>query len=225
MHTKPARPIEIVYEDDCLRVVNKPAGLLVVPTPKKETYTLTSILNQQFKNQENIAHLYPCHRLDRDTSGLIIYAKGKKNQDLMMQQFKLRRVKKKYIALLHGRLKNDSGTIKSFIEDIPIGAKRHFHNRALAITEYKVLEKRKGYSIVEVRPITGRTNQIRIHFQRMGNPLLGERKYAFARDYPLKFKRVVLHATGLEFSHPVTGKRINLDLALPEDIANFIKNN
>ena len=164
MHESPA--IKVVYEDDYLVVANKPSGLLIVPTPKKETYTLTSILNQQYKKNPNNIHLYPCHRLDRETSGLIIYAKGKKIRELFMQQFKLRRVKKKYIALAQGRLGRSAGTIKNFICDNPLGAKRHRLKPKMAITKYRVLKECENFSVVEVLPITGRTNQIRIHFQQ-----------------------------------------------------------
>jgi len=217
------RAIKVVFEDDYLVVVEKPSGLLAVPAPNKESRTLTSILNQQFKNRIQNLHLYPCHRLDQDTSGLIIYAWGKSNQQKLMEEFRARRVKKKYVALVHGKLARAQGTLKSFIEDVPIGGKRFHHQRKLAITQFKLLQERRGYSIVEVMPITGRTNQIRIHFQQMGNSLVGERKYAFARDFPLKFKRVALHATELEFIHPVTGKVISLKSKLPEDLIKFIE--
>lgn len=219
-----SRPIEIVYEDDYLVIVNKPSGLLVVPTPKKEIRTLTSILNQQCKDRLNNTHLYPCHRLDRDTSGLLIYAKGKKILQLMTEQFRSRSVKKKYIALVHGRLNQVSGTVKNFIEDIPIGGRRFRHTRKMAITRYKVLREEGNYSVVEVEPITGRTNQIRIHFQQLGHPLLGERKYCFAHDFLLKFGRVALHAAHLEFSHPVTKKTVSLSADLPADMGGFIGN-
>jgi len=215
--------IEVVYEDAYLVVVNKPAGLLVVPTPKNETHTLTNILIQQFKEKFG-GPLYPCHRLDRDTSGLIIYAKDKKTRDLMMLEFKRHRVEKKYLALAHGKLKRPSGLIEGYIEDIPIGGSRHRHIPKMAITRFALLDERKDYSIVQVWPMTGRTNQIRIHFKQMGNPLLGERKYAFARDFNLKFKRVALHAAQINFRHPISGKRIILKSPLPEDMASFIKN-
>jgi len=152
----------------------------------------------------------------------VIYAKGKGNQQLMMEEFRAQRVKKKYIALVHGKLKQPEGVIKNYIEDLAIGMKKHRHERRLAITEYKVASENRGYSVVEVFPLTGRTNQIRIHFNQMGNPLLGERKYAFPRDFALKFKRVALHARQLDFFHPISRKRLTLTSALPEDMAAFM---
>ncbi|MDP3142977.1 MAG: RluA family pseudouridine synthase [Candidatus Omnitrophota bacterium] len=216
------RKIEIIYVDNYLVVANKPAGMLVVPTPKKEIYTLSHVLNQQFETQ-SANELFPCHRLDRDTSGLIVYARGRKIQELVMRQFRQHQVKKKYIAFVHGRLKKTSGFIENFIEDVPIGGKRYKHQRKLAVTNYQVKEERKNYSIVAVEPVTGRTNQIRIHFKQMGNPLVGERKYAFARDFPIKFRRVALHASQIGFRHPVTGKKITLSCSLPEDMARFME--
>ena len=105
----------IVYEDDWLIVVDKPSGLLVIPTPKKETNTLTDLLNEELDRRGIEANAYPCHRLDRETSGLIIYSKGKSAQKLLMEQFKNREVKKSYIAIVQGAVRKDSDTIESDI--------------------------------------------------------------------------------------------------------------
>ena len=192
--------IKVVFEDSDIMVVNKPPGLLVVPTPKNEKYTLTSILK-----------LHPCHRLDRETSGLIVYAKKKDIQARMIEAFRERRVKKRYLALVQGFLSRPQGLINKRIEGKE------------ALTYYRVLEKRKeGFSIVEVSPITGRTNQIRIHFKALGHPLVGERKFAFGKDFPLKFKRLALHAQYLEFNHPLSGKRLSFYAEMPEDMKNFL---
>ncbi len=188
--------IKIIFEDDYIMVVNKPPGLLVVPTPKNEKYTLTGILNA-----------YPCHRLDRETSGLIVYAKKKDIQDKMLQAFKERKVKKRYIGFVQGFLSKPEGEINKRIEGKE------------ALTYYKVLnEKKEGFSIVEIAPVTGRTNQIRIHMKAIGHPLVGERKFAFGKDFPLKFRRCALHAEYLEFDHPATGKRVSFYAELPLDM-------
>jgi RluA family pseudouridine synthase len=203
--------IPIVYEDKWLLVVNKPAGLLTIPTPKKELRTLTNILNEDLEKRCRAYRLYPCHRLDRETSGLIIYAKGKSVQKKMMEEFWRRDIKKTYIAFVEGRLSKDRGKI-----DYPIEGKS-------AISEYKIVEKRKGFSIVEVVPLTGRTNQIRLHFRRLGHPLIGEKKFAFRRDFKLRANRLCLHAKALRFVHPVTGKSINLESELPLGMKNFLE--
>lgn len=192
--------IPIAYEDDWLLVANKPSGLLVIPTPKKEARTLTSILR-----------LKPCHRLDRETSGLIIYAKGKSIQQKMMDEFRQRRVKKTYIAFVQGALPFREGEIK-----LPLEGRK-------AITRYKVIEAGKDFSVVKVMPVTGRTNQIRIHFKNIGHPIVGESKFAFRKDFKLKAGRLCLHASALEFRHPVTSKPVALSLPLPEAMNNLLK--
>ena len=191
--------IPIIYEDEWLLVVDKPSGLLVIPTPKKESRTLTSILG-----------LHPCHRLDRETSGLIIYAKSKSIQQKVMDQFRQKNIKKTYIAFVSGIPFKPEGEIKVPIEG------------ATAITRYKVIEKRKDFAIVEVNPVTGRTNQIRIHFKSIGHSVLGERKFAFRKDFTIKAKRLCLHAQDLKFLHPVTKQYITLHSELPQDLKEFL---
>jgi len=202
--------IPIVYEDDWLLVLDKPAGLLTIPTPKDEKRTLTSILNEDAKNKGLTVHLHPCHRLDRETSGLIIYAKGKSVQKRMMAEFNCRRVKKSYVAFVHGSLERKEGSIRNPVDGLS------------AITDYKVLERRNNFSVVQVKPLTGRTNQIRVHFKQIQHPLVGETKFVFRRHFSLKAKRLCLHAEALEFLHPVTGKNIVLSTGLPEDLKKFL---
>lgn len=149
--------------------------------------------------------MHPCHRLDRGTSGLILYAKGKSSQRKMMELFRGRGVKKQYIALARGAPLQAAGRINRPIEG------------KTAVTEYRVLGKRKDYSVLEVTPLTGRTNQIRIHLASIGCPILGETRFAFRRDFKVKAKRLCLHAAGLEFTHPLTGQKISLSSVLPKE--------
>ncbi|MDP2043795.1 MAG: RNA pseudouridine synthase, partial [Candidatus Omnitrophota bacterium] len=202
--------IPVVYEDDWLLVVNKPAGLLSVPTPRNESRTLTSILNQDAQERNLNYQLYPCHRLDRQTSGLLIYAKTKSIEKKMADAFRDRKMYKKYIAFAHGKLPRPQGQISSAIEG------------KSALTKYKVMQEKSNYSVLEVIPVTGRTNQIRIHFKSIGHPLIGEDKLAFRKDFALRFKRLCLHARELEFTHPVTGKHLCLRLALPIELKEFL---
>ncbi|MFA5310720.1 MAG: RluA family pseudouridine synthase [Candidatus Omnitrophota bacterium] len=192
--------IPIVYEDDCLLVVDKPSGLLTVPTPKNEQRTLTSILG-----------LYPCHRLDRNTSGLIIYAKTKALQQKMADEFKKRKVNKVYVAFISGLPLKAEGIIENKIEGM------------FAKTQYRVVERRNGFTVVQARPFTGRTNQIRIHFKSIGHPILGEDKFAFRKDFKIKAKRLMLHAGRLEFKHPLSDKAIVIDSEMPQAMKNFLK--
>jgi len=206
---------KIIYEDDSLIVADKPSGMLTIPTPKGEQNTLTDLINQDLDSRGIEVNAYPCHRLDRETSGLVIYAKGKKMQQLMMDEFKNRKVKKTYIAFVQGVVKKGFDIIKE-----PIYNKNKNRSES-ATTKYKVLERRKGFSILEVEPVTGRTNQIRIHLHGIGHPVVGESVYSFRKDFKLRFKRVALHAQGIEFTHPATREILKLKSALPADLENF----
>ncbi|MFA6216781.1 MAG: RluA family pseudouridine synthase [Candidatus Omnitrophota bacterium] len=202
--------IPVVYEDEWLLVVNKPSGLLVIPQPGGSPRTLTAILNDDAKQRGLTYRLHPCHRLDRETSGVIIYAKGKSTQKKVMDLFKVRAVKKVYVAFIHGALPCEQGQVTHPIEGAP------------ALTKFKVLQRKKDFTIVEVYPLTGRTNQIRIHFKSIGYPIVGETRFAFRRDFKLKAKRLCLHAKFLALEHPVTKKPLFLEAPLAAELITFI---
>ncbi len=219
-----ALPIPILYQDKDYVVFDKPSGLLVVPDPRGMSKTLENIVNEQFPATEAGA-LLACHRLDRETSGAIIFARGKENQERMMDEFRKGAVEKEYIAFVRGKMKNPAGEIKSVIQDFH--EKKHSRRREkpvgkLAVTRYKVLAVKHLFTVVAVYPLTGRTNQIRIHLGQIGHPILGERLYAFGKDFPIKFKRVALHAAQVSFRHPLTGKKITVRAELAKDMENFI---
>ena len=203
--------IPIVFQDNFILIADKPAGLLSVPTPKNESRTLTSILNQDVKDRGLDYQLYPCHRLDRDTSGLVIYAKSKSIEANLANAFRNREISKKYIAFVHGKLAQPQGVISRAIEG------------KSAVTKYKLRQQRKDYSVVEISPVTGRTNQIRIHFKGIGHPLVGEDKFIFRKDFALRAKRVCLHAQYLEFKHPQTNKILIVKSPLAKDMQNFLE--
>lgn len=197
-------------------IVDKPSGVLVIPTPKKETTTLTHLLNQELDRRGVEVNAYPCHRIDRETSGIVIYAKGKSAQRKMMEEFKQRLVRKSYIAFVQGIVRKDQGALKGYLFN------RNKHKNELMITNFQVLQRRKDFSVLELQPLTGRKNQIRIQCKELGHPLLGEDVYAFRKDFQLRFKRLALHAQGVEFTHPVTGQMVSLKAPLPEDMAGFL---
>ncbi len=224
--------VPILYQDKDIFVFDKPAGLLVVPDPKGTALTLENLVNEQYPPSLE-APLYPCHRLDRETSGAIIFARGKANQEKVMDQFRNGAVQKKYLAFVRGKMKNPAGEIKSVIRDFH--KKKHGPSRErglrypdrkpegkLAFTRYKVLSVKHLFSVVEIYPLTGRTNQIRIHMGEIGHPLLGERLYAFGKDFPIKFKRVALHAAEVSFKHPVSGQKLTVRAELAKDMENFL---
>lgn len=204
-HVLPA----ILYEDDWIAAVDKPAGLLTIPAGDKKR-SLTDILNSDLAKSNIAYRLHPCHRLDRETSGVILYAKGKSAQNKMMELFKQRKVKKTYIAFVHGRLQKKSGVMHYPVEG---------HN---ALTHYKLLEQKKDFSVFEVIPVTGRKNQIRLHFKRIGHPLVGESRFAFRKDFPLKAKRTLLHSAKVSFTHPLSGRFTEISSRLPSDMERFL---
>lgn len=203
--------IPVVYEDDWFLIVDKPPGLLTIPTPKKETRTLTIILNDEMKKKGYGFNLHPCHRLDKETSGLIIYAKGKSAQQKMMDLFHQRKVDKAYIVFVQGNLARDEGEIKNRIEG------------KNALTRYKVCQRKKDFNVVLARPLTGRTNQIRIHFKQIGHPVVGDDKFAFRKDFALRSKHLCLQAKAISFPHPVNAKIINLDIPLAGYLRDFLE--
>lgn len=217
---------KIVYEDDALMVVDKSAGLLVVPTPKGEKHTLDNLVNQALKTKGQGPNGYPAHRLDRDTSGLVIFSKGRTMLAKLVDQFKKHVVKKNYLAIVQGRVKNQKGEINILLAtDRKTYAVYPTHDKKIgqpALTRFKVISYLRGATLLEVEPKTGRTNQIRVHLAYIGHPLVGERKYAIAKDFNVKFRRTALHAEIISFRHPVTGKMLFFKTPLPEDMKNLI---
>lgn len=206
--------IKVIYEDDDMVIVDKPANMLTIPSPAGEAVTLTSLVDTYLKLKDPTGpSAHPCHRLDRDTTGLIIFAKGKANQKKIMDQFHEHKVSKKYLALVNGVPKEKSGKIEVPLEDKP------------AVTKYTVIEAYNGFSLVQFEPLTGRTNQIRIHAKSINHHLLGERKYAYGKDSRFKFNRVALHASALGFKHPLTGNLMSFSSPLPQDMERFVEKN
>ncbi len=214
-------PIQIIYEDEALIIVNKRSGMLSVPDGAVKANDLVSILNQQIEREKVQAKALPCHRLDKETSGVMVFAKGRKAQQIVMDQFRQRKIKKTYIAFVHGRFKQVKGVMKSNMQ----GAWPYRKNEGnkMAITNFELINSASNFSILRIAPITGRTNQIRIQFRDCGHPLIGERRFTHARDWPIKFKRVALHAYSVEINHPLTNKRIDFSVPIPDDMLGFMQ--
>lgn len=217
------KSIKIKFEDNDFIVFEKPSGLLVFPAVNNSPKTLTDIVNEHYSEAGNDARkLFPCHRLDRETTGLIIYAKGKSNQKRMMEMFKNKQIQKKYMAIVHGVVEKDSGTIKGKVVNLEKFKYNKVSEAEFGQTNYKVIMRYSKFTLVEVDLLTGKTNQIRIHFKQIGHPLLGERKYVFAKNYSVKFKRCALHAYFLEFNNPNSQERIRIKSDLPNDMAELL---
>ena len=205
----------ILYEDEHLIVVDKPSGMLVIPSPRGETNTLTALLNRELDTRGVSVNAYPCHRIDRETSGIVLFAKGKRIQQIMMEEFKKKDVKKLYTAFVHGRPKKDFDIISTRIYN------KKKRKSEEAVTRYSVLDRFGDFTVIEAEPVTGRTNQIRIHLKGIGHPLVGESVFAFRKDFRLKFRRAALHARKIEFTHPETGKRMVFESPLSDDMKKF----
>lgn len=223
-----AIPLDIVYEDGQLLVVNKPAGMVIHPAPGHSHGTLANAVLAHCPELAADGGQRPgiVHRLDRDTSGLIVVAKGEKARRALQRQFKDRQVYKAYWTLLHGHLQPAWGRIEA-----PIGRDPNHRQRMAvlpggreAVTEYHVLESfahQAGpvageYCLVEAQPHTGRTHQIRVHFASIGHPVVGDAVYGRRRGDLLA--RQFLHARRLGFQHPATGQRLELEAPLAEDL-------
>jgi len=211
--------IPVLYEDDNCLVFNKPSGLLVIPTDKNEEHTLVNLVNQQYGKGQ----IYPAHRLDRDTTGVILFAKSKEIQEKLMQFFKEKQVNKTYIAYVHGRVAEPRGKIRIPIKDFNQRKFAPHLPAQSALTHYEVEDYYKDLTVVKVMPITGRTNQIRIHFAKIGHPLVGEDKYAFRRDFALRFRRTALHARRLEWPKMDGKGTITVESPLAQDMVDFLE--
>jgi 23S rRNA pseudouridine1911/1915/1917 synthase len=225
-----AIPLSVVYEDSDLLVVDKPAGMVVHPAPGHSGGTLVNALLAHCPELESSDDDRPgiVHRLDRDTSGLILVAKTEKARRALQRQFQDRLVSKAYLALLDGHVQPSWGRIEA-----PIGRDPRYRQQMAvlqggreAVTEYHVLEQFShqtgpaagDFTLVEAGPKTGRTHQIRVHFSSIGHPVVGDSVYG-RRRAQLPLPRHFLHAWRLGFKHPRTGQRMNLETPLPPDLS------
>jgi 23S rRNA pseudouridine1911/1915/1917 synthase len=223
-------PIKVLYEDEQFMAFYKPAGILSIPAAARadKEKSLEELVNEFYREEaDGVAgpKLHPCHRLDRETSGVIFFAKGKANQQALMELFHRRQVHKRYIVFVHGRVTRPAGTIRIPVKDSFADKFSPDSDAKEATTKYKVVKICRHYTIVEAEPVTGRTNQLRIHFKAIGHPIVGENKYIFRRDYDLKFKRTALHAAEIWFRHPVTGADVRVEAKLSADMMNFLERN
>ena len=211
--------IRIVYEDDYIIVADKRNGLLTVGTDKERTRTAFYLMSGHVKQADPANRIFIVHRLDRETSGLLVFAKSEEIQSLMQRNWKQTVVSRKYIAIAEGELPATEGVINE-----PLAENKNFKvyvapEGEKAVTEYRVLASRNGFSMVELSLQTGRKNQIRAHLEHLGNPIAGDKKYN-ATTNPAG--RVCLHAMVLDFIHPVTGERMNFSTAVPQIFENVL---
>lgn len=242
-------PIEVVYEDASLAVINKPAGMTVhAGSGKNEAGSRGTLVNALLHHIKNLAgaggELRPgiVHRLDKETSGLIIVAKTDPAHRKLAEQFARRQVKKTYIALVHGSMKEHSGTINAPIGRDMVRRARMTTRRSIrgrpgreAVTHWKVIQQVDGkygkFSLLEVTIETGRTHQIRVHLAAIGHPVVGDTLYGAPREIPgyqsstssVSLARNFLHAAAIEFRHPIKNSTLSLKQPLPAELTRFLR--
>ena len=228
-------PLEILYKDDYLVVVNKPAGMVVYPSAGHNQGTLMNALSHHCKKLASVGRpLRPgvIHRLDKDTSGVMVVALNDEAYYNLVEQFRQRTITRRYIALVYGNLKEDKGEITLKIGRSQSDRKKmstRVRKGKEAITRWKALERFSNATLIEAKLGTGRTHQIRVHFASMGYPVLGDRTYGKKVELEVKakkkilFPRQMLHAELLGFTHPATGKYLEFSSPLPEDMTQKIK--
>jgi 23S rRNA pseudouridine1911/1915/1917 synthase len=223
-------PLEILYEDDDLIAVNKPAGLVVHAGAGQKRGTLVNALLHRYGRLSSIgAPLRPgiVHRLDKPTSGALLVARTDAAHRALVAQFQRREVEKRYLALAHGRLRSASGVIR-----LPVARDRLRRTRMTtrrregreAVTDYRVLQSAAGFTLLEAFLRTGRTHQVRVHFSSLGHPLVGDTLYGAPRHLRWDGKtaptllRIFLHARRLRFRHPRTGREVEVSAPLPDEL-------
>ncbi len=229
MEAKPENiPLEIVYEDDDLLVVNKPKNMVVHPAPGNYEGTLVNALlfhcGDSLSGINGVMRPGIVHRIDKDTSGLLIVAKNDFSHKRLAEQIKVHSFERKYMAVVYGNLKNDEGTIDAPIGRHPSDRKKMtviYKNSKPAVTHYKVYRRYEGFTLVELTLETGRTHQIRVHMASIGHPVAGDPVYG-PKKVITSLSGQCLHAYYISFVHPRTEKIITLSSELPEYFTDFL---
>ena len=219
--------LEVVYEDKDLAVIDKPAGLVVHPAPGNAAHTLVNALLYRFKELSDVNPERPgiVHRLDKDTSGLLVIAKNNSSHLNLAKQFAEHSILRKYIALVKGEVKFNEDVIELPIGRHPVKRKSMAvgfgQDAKFASTRYRTLKRAKEFSLLELEPFTGRTHQLRVHLAFLGHPILGDSKYGKNNE----FSRLALHAKYLGFIHPRINKFIDFSSEMPKEFKEFLDKN
>lgn len=222
-------PLEVLYEDSDLLIVNKPKGMVVHPSAGHYSGTLVNALMHYCKDDlsgiNGVMRPGIVHRIDMDTTGSLLVCKNDFTHNDIAEQLKVHSITRVYHAIVHGVLKEDNGTINAPIGRHPVDRKKmsiNHKNGKEAVTHYKVLKRFKNFTYIECRLETGRTHQIRVHMSSISHPLLGDAVYGPAKC-PYKLQGQTLHAKTIGITHPRTGEYLEIDAPLPEYFANLLK--
>jgi 23S rRNA pseudouridine1911/1915/1917 synthase len=210
------RLLQIVYEDRYLIVVHKAEGLLSVNTERQKERTAYSILTEYVQRSGRQRRLFIVHRLDRETSGLMMFAKDEQTQHALRDNWKTLVTDRRYVALVHGEMERDEGMVHSWLTDrtLYVSSSPYDDGGREAVTYYRTIKRGNGYSLVELKLDTGRKHQIRVHMQDIGHPVVGDARYG-REDAPNPVGRLALHAFKLCFRHPVTAENMQFETPYP----------
>ena len=208
---KKSEKLEILYEDKYIIIVNKPSGLLTIGTNKEKDNTLYRKVSDYVKKQHKSNKIFIVHRLDKDTSGIILFAKQEEIKRKL--QYNWDKTTRKYIALVEGKVKKE-GIIKNYLKETKTLYTYSTNDKSgkLAITKYKPILAKKEYSLLDIEILTGRKNQIRVHMKDISHPIVGDKKYDSKKN---PIRRMCLHANYLKFKHPITNKDIVIESKCP----------
>ena len=216
-------PLDIVYEDEDIIVINKPAGMPIHPSLNHYTNSMANALAWYYQKQNKPFIFRCCNRLDRDTSGLTVVAKHLVSGNILSAMVYRREIHREYLAIVRGQVTPESGTINAPLARKPgtiIERTVDWEHGETAITHYRVVEEKNGHSLVSLKLETGRTHQIRIHMKHLGYPLIGDYLYNPDMEY---ITRQALHSHRLCFPHPITGKMLEFTAPLPTDMQNVLQ--
>lgn len=217
------KKLDIIYEDKNILVINKPTGILTVSNSKEKEKTLFFEVSSYVKKSNPKAKVFIINRLDKDTSGIVLFAKNQNIKYKYQNAWNDLAIKRGYIAVVNGKLDKKQGTIKSYLKEtktLLVYSSNDSKNGKLAITNYKVVEESKHYSKLEIDIKTGRKNQIRVHLNDLGNPIVGDKKYG---DKKNKSSRLMLHASYLLITNPVTKKKMEFVCKEPKEFEKYFK--
>lgn len=213
--------LKLMYEDAYLLVVEKKEGLLSVATDHQKERTAQHILNEYVKRENRNNRIYVVHRLDRETSGIMMYAKDEKTQRKLRDNWHDIVIDRRYVAVVMGDMEKNTGTVESWLTDrkLYVSSSDYDDGGKHSVTHYHTIKCANGYSLVELNLETGRKNQIRVHMQVLGHPIVGDSRYGCDVD-PLG--RMALHAFKLSFYHPVTGELMRFETPYPSSFKNLL---
>lgn len=220
---KKKRKLDIIYEDKEILVVNKPTGLLTVSTPKEKEKTLFHEVSDYVKKSNPKLKVFIINRLDKDTSGIVLFAKDQKVKYMYQNNWDNLVIKRGYIAVVEGVLKKKVASIRSYLKEtktLMVYSTNDKKTGKLAITNYKVIKENNRYSMLAIEIKTGRKNQIRVHMRDIGHPILGDKKYGDKKD---RAKRLMLHAESLVIINPKTKRKMEFNSKVPTEFETLFK--